>query len=118
MAGWYPGDGNANDIQNGNNGTLVNGATFAAGEVGQAFSFNCSNSVSIGSPAALKLTNGVTLDAWVRPTALPAPGALVGVVTKWAQNFGISPASDSYSLWLQNNGGTLQIFSIVHLANG
>src|SRR5262249_44765099 len=29
IAGWWPGDGNANDIVGGNNGTLQGGATFA-----------------------------------------------------------------------------------------
>src|SRR5207244_7714188 len=38
MVAWYQGEGNANDIQGGNNGTLQNGATFAAGGGGQAFS--------------------------------------------------------------------------------
>src|SRR5262249_36974468 len=28
MVAWWPGDGNANDIQGSNNGTLQNGATF------------------------------------------------------------------------------------------
>src|SRR5262249_12489632 len=37
---WWPGDGNANDLTGGNNGTLQGGATFAAGNVGQAFQFN------------------------------------------------------------------------------
>ena len=37
---WWAGEGNANDIRGDNNGTLVNGATFAAGEVEQAFSFD------------------------------------------------------------------------------
>jgi hypothetical protein len=40
MVSWWPGDGNANDIQDGNNGTLQNGATFAPGEVQQAFSLD------------------------------------------------------------------------------
>jgi hypothetical protein len=41
MVAWWPGDGNANDIQNGNNGTLENGATATAtGMVLQAFSFD------------------------------------------------------------------------------
>ena len=40
MVSWWPGDENANDIQGNNNGTLQNGATFAAGKVGQAFSFD------------------------------------------------------------------------------
>jgi hypothetical protein len=31
---WWPGDGNANDIAESNNGTLMGGATFAPGKVG------------------------------------------------------------------------------------
>src|SRR5437667_3121650 len=38
MVSWWPGDGNANDIQDGNNGKLENGATFVPGIVAQAFS--------------------------------------------------------------------------------
>jgi acetyltransferase-like isoleucine patch superfamily enzyme len=37
---FWPGDSNATDIQNGNNGTLMNGATFAPGVIGSAFSFD------------------------------------------------------------------------------
>ena len=60
LVSWWPGDGNAMDIQGTNGGTLRNGATFAAGEVGQAFSFNGSNQdVSIGDPDSLKLTTGM-----------------------------------------------------------
>ena len=40
IVAWLPGDGNANDIIGGNNGTLEAGVTFAPGEVGQAFKFN------------------------------------------------------------------------------
>ena len=40
VAHWWPGDDNAHDIVNGNDGTLVNGATFAQGKVGPAFSFS------------------------------------------------------------------------------
>ena len=36
----WPGEGNAQDIVDGNNGTLEGGTTFAPGEVGQAFSFD------------------------------------------------------------------------------
>jgi hypothetical protein len=37
LIGWWPGDGNAKDIQLGNDGTLETGATFSAGLVGRAF---------------------------------------------------------------------------------
>ena len=35
LVSWWPGDGNASDIVDGNDGALENGATFAAGHVGQ-----------------------------------------------------------------------------------
>jgi hypothetical protein len=36
LVSWWPGDGNANDIADANSGTLMGGATFAPGFVGQA----------------------------------------------------------------------------------
>jgi hypothetical protein len=43
IVAWWPADGNANDVIGTNNGALMGSATFAQGEVGQAFSFNGSN---------------------------------------------------------------------------
>lgn len=65
MTAWYPADGNANDIQNGNNGTLQNGATFAAGKVNEAFSFDgVDDAVAVPNSATLELTgNQITIDA-------------------------------------------------------
>src|SRR5437763_2728435 len=40
LVSWWPGDGNAKDIADGNPGTLQGGVTFASGKVGQAFHFN------------------------------------------------------------------------------
>src|SRR5262245_11249512 len=40
LVGWWPGDGNASDIQLGSSGVPTNGVTFAPGLVGQAFSFD------------------------------------------------------------------------------
>jgi hypothetical protein len=40
LLAWWTGDGNANDVISGNGGTLVNGATYAAGMVEEAFSFD------------------------------------------------------------------------------
>jgi hypothetical protein len=40
LISWWPGEGNALDIQGSNHGTLQNGATFAPGLVGQAFSLD------------------------------------------------------------------------------
>ena len=76
MAAWYPGDGSADDIEGGNDGTLQNGATAnATGKVAQAFSFPNSNSgVLLGNPASLQLQD-FTIDAWVQRSSLVVAGS-------------------------------------------
>jgi hypothetical protein len=71
LVAWYPGDGNANDIQGGNNGTLQNGTTFVPGKVGQAFHFNGANQfVQVANTPTLNFakTNSFSIDAWIRTT--------------------------------------------------
>ena len=71
MVSWWPGDGNANDIQGSNNGTLLNGATFAPGMVGQAFSFDgVDDEISIAHTPALNFgpSDSFTVDAWLKPS--------------------------------------------------
>jgi hypothetical protein len=70
LVSWWPGDGSANDIQDGNNGTLQGSVTFVPGEVGQAFSFNGSSWVTTVNEANLSFerTNTFSIDAWVRTT--------------------------------------------------
>src|SRR2546430_4149425 len=71
MVAWFPGDGNANDIQGSNNGTLQNGATFAPGIVDQAFSFDGAGaSVSVTDAPSLHLSTQFTLESWVHPANL------------------------------------------------
>jgi hypothetical protein len=120
MVSWWPANGNANDIQGTNNGTLQGGATAtAAGKVGQAFSFNGSTGyVALGNPATLKISGALSIDAWINPSAGPAPGQLTTVVTKWAQDRSLSATSDSYGLWIINSSGTLKLFSALHKATG
>src|SRR6476620_739844 len=55
---------------NGNVGA-VNGATWTTGKFGSGLSFNCSNNwVTLPHAARLNLTTGMTLEAWVNPSAL------------------------------------------------
>ena len=59
---------------NGRTGTVANAAWSAAGKFGKALSFNGSSSrVTVADAAALRLTSGMTLEAWVRP-AVAATG--------------------------------------------
>ena len=61
----------ANDASgNGNRGSLVNVTRTSGGKFGGALSFNGSNSrVTIADAASLDLTR-MTLEAWIKPTAL------------------------------------------------
>jgi len=77
LVSWWPGDGNALDIQSGNDGTLLNGAGFAPGMVGEAFLLDgVDDRVLIGNPANLQLQN-FTLDLWVKPDILKHSELLV-----------------------------------------
>jgi hypothetical protein len=71
MVGWWPGDGNSNDIIGGNNGTLFGGVSFGPGEVGQAFSFDGSTGyVNAFDTGNLDFTGPLTLNAWIKLTTL------------------------------------------------
>src|SRR5206468_523256 len=65
---WWTADGNALDLQGTNHGNLTN-TTFAAGKVGQAFSFNGNNAfIQIPHSTSLNFTNQISILAWVNPT--------------------------------------------------
>lgn len=66
MVGWWTGDGNTNDLVGGNHGTLQNGATFAAGKVDQAFSFDgIDDRVAIPDSSDWNFGTGdFTIDFW------------------------------------------------------
>jgi hypothetical protein len=65
LVSWWQAENNAADVVGGNNGTLVNGATFVPGKVGQALSLNGVNQyVSVPDKPSLRPTN-LTIEAWV-----------------------------------------------------
>lgn len=78
LVSWWPAEGNADDIQNGNDGTLQNGATFAAGMVGQAFSFDGVGAfVEAPENGSLDFDGPFSIDLWVNPNASTPEGPLV-----------------------------------------
>jgi hypothetical protein len=77
MVAWWPGDDDANDIAGGNNGTLHNGATFAAGMVGQAFSFDGLDDFVEVTDAASLNPPAITLDAWIKPNTIKLGSRIV-----------------------------------------
>jgi hypothetical protein len=113
LISWWPAEGNATDTVGGNNGSLVNGATFATGLVGQAFSFNGANQiVQIPDAPSLNPTNSLTLEAWV-------------YLTDYSANDGIAIAGKDnplgargYFLSMGNVGGQWKFGAVVTVQGG
>src|SRR5262249_41953264 len=58
---------------NGHTGTITNATWAASGKYGKALQFNGSNAlVSVPDAASLHLSTGMTLEAWVNPSAVDA----------------------------------------------
>jgi PKD repeat protein len=55
-----------------NNGTISGASWVTSGRFGNALQFNGSSMVTVADSASLDLTTGMTLEAWVYPTALSA----------------------------------------------
>lgn len=89
LVSWWQGENNPYDSVGGNHGTLKNGAGFAAGMDGQAFSFNGSGqylqqSAPVGVPSG---GSPRTLSAWIRsdgPTSGTKYQTIVGYGTPWS----------------------------------
>ena len=88
----------ARDSAGTNNGTLQNGATFAAGKVGQAFSFDgVDDAISTSATALNNAFASLTIEAWVFPithgnSSQPTFGRVVVSKTEF----------DGFALRLQN----------------
>ena len=79
---------------NGNTGTLLNATWTNSGKYGGALSFNGTNAmVTVPSSASLRLTTGMTLEAWVRPTTVSATWR--DVIYKGNDNYFLEGSSSS-----------------------
>jgi hypothetical protein len=112
LVAWWRCEGNALDSSGTNNGTLQGGVTFAAGEVGQTFSFNgIDGSVLVPDAPALRVTNALTIEAWICPKSV---GAAQGILLKWFGNgnqlsysTAIETTGQAYLLLSQNGLGAV-----------
>jgi hypothetical protein len=69
LVAWWPGDGDAKDFAGSNHGTLVNGATFAPGLVGQAFHFDGDDDVVRLSNSPELQPVSITVETWIKGTS-------------------------------------------------
>jgi hypothetical protein len=73
LVGWWPGNGNANDVVAGNDGQLVGDVTFASATVAQGFTFDgFGDFVEIPDSTALRPPH-MSVEAWVRFDSLDTP---------------------------------------------
>ena len=105
LVSWWPGDGNANDLAGINNGTLVNGTTFAPGKVGQAFSFDGADSLVQAGTTGLPTGNSDrTLEFWTRIDSVVASEAFFagyGTFGSFTQTYhvGATGTAPFFSQW-------------------
>lgn len=96
----------AYDVMGRNTGTYVNGVTtgttglLAGDPADSAAGFNGGNYVRVPNSSSLGLTGAVSLEAWIKPAAIPAAGGWASIVSK----------PEAYSL--QFNGPRLE-FTII-----
>ena len=101
MVSWWPGDGNANDIMDGNHGTLSGDATFAQGMVGQGFSLDGTGDfVLVPDSSNLNITGDVTVDLWAKRTVF---GSISVLVDKGANLVGTADQPDAYAMWFSQD---------------
>ncbi len=90
---WWRAENDALDTIGNNNGTLVNGVTFATGEAGQAFNFTAATQqvkVNASPTANLGPGSGLTFETWIKPTDLterPIAEWNNGGATGWGAHF-------------------------------
>ena len=88
MVSWWPGDTDANDIQDGNNGTLINDALAGVtGKVDGAFSFDgVDDYVDVGN---IGVTGDWTIDFWTKlDTVAPRIQYPIGISTRLSPHYG------------------------------
>lgn len=105
LVGWWPGDGNYQELVSANNGNPQTGATFPTGLVAQAFGFDGSSTSGVSVPDAksLRSTGAISMAAWVNPSNLSCTNidnsgycAVVAKENRIQRNYG---------LWMKPDGG-------------
>ncbi len=108
LVSWWPGDGNANDIRDGNNAAVVGlplgVSLFTTGRVGQGFRFTANTRLEVPDNSNLN-PQRLTLNAWVRCPRQTGTTSGAGVIMRKA---GLTSAGafdlTGYELSVSSNG--------------
>ena len=106
IVSWWRAEGNALDSIGTNNGALVGGAGYAAGEVGQAFSLNGTNGyVAIpDSPSLDAFATKITIELWLKANSLSANPDWVWIVTKGNSSWELQCTSGAKTITFNASG--------------
>jgi len=118
LAGWWSGDGHAFDLTGNHNGVFQNGATYAAGWVGQAFSLDGgSQYVDLGSWNVG--SRAWTWSAWVNPSATPGGRRTIAGGVNQCADWAINMQDGVFGLGIRPPGSCTQtIFSGINAVPG
>jgi len=102
---------------NGNNGTLINGATWSTtSKFGAAASFDGTNDrIDVADSNSLDLTSGMTLEAWVRPTANSSYRTVVLKEVSGELAYSLYAADSDHGT---RSSGWVRVASASHYADG
>ncbi|MBK8313658.1 MAG: Ig-like domain repeat protein [Acidobacteria bacterium] len=121
LASIYKGEGNANDLAGGKNGTLIGDVGYVAGRVGQAFSFP-GGEASIQVPSQ-NLGSNFSVEFWMNPSRLVLGNGYQHLIgNDWrTRNFGALYQFDNkVSYWVDStlifDSSTIQLNSWTHVA--
>lgn len=107
LVGWWPGEGNTNDIVGLDNGTWVGSPAFAAGQAGQAFSFNGVDSFVDVAPGYNAGTGDLTAELWYKANVSGTTQVLlVKGLTGGISGYELFLHPDGLRWYLQETGGT------------
>lgn len=116
LIGWWPADGDADDVEGGNHGTPIAGTTFGTGLVGQAFLLDgVDDYVLIGPSPTLDSMTGagaqMTVDAWIKAgsTDTSANNGLGDHIVRKGNE--TNDLNFSYDVELRSDGGVNRIFA-------
>ena len=105
LAGWWPAEGNASDIVNGNNGVVnIGTVSYAPAEVGYGYNFtDGANGISVPDSTNLNFRAGqdFSIEAWIQPNTAARTFGVMDIVDKRyvPGNYNLT-TSLGYSLYL------------------
>ncbi len=100
IVSWWTANNTAADAMGLNNATLT-GVRYAAGEVGNAFSFDgLDDWAALGNPSSLALTASLTIEGWIKVNGLPTNYNFGSIMFRGDDRGGLDP----YQLVILPNG--------------